>query len=148
MEVSGQLPAALPPGKRAPGTHWIGSWVGPRTVLDAVVKRKIPSSRRETNPRTPTVQPVAQNYTDCRLIIFPQKFLFLKCGTNKFQGFFFWEEKYETLHMKHFTFKQVQKLNMQVTSVSIADRLFYSDLHGSNAVVSTLRSREATASPL
>jgi hypothetical protein len=29
--------------KRAPGTHWIGGWVGPRAILDAVVKRKIPS---------------------------------------------------------------------------------------------------------
>jgi len=40
MEVSGQLhaPAALPPGKE-PVTHWIGGWVGPRAVLDAVVKR-------------------------------------------------------------------------------------------------------------
>jgi hypothetical protein len=38
--------------------------VGPRAVLDAVVKRKIPSSRRESNPRTPIVQPVAQRYTD------------------------------------------------------------------------------------
>jgi hypothetical protein len=43
--------------ERAPGTHWIGGWVGPRTVLDAVVKRKILSSRRESNPRTPIVQP-------------------------------------------------------------------------------------------
>jgi hypothetical protein len=62
MEVSGQLhaPAALPPRERAPGTHWIGGWVGPRAVLDiAVVKRKIPSTRRESNPRTPIVQPVA-----------------------------------------------------------------------------------------
>jgi len=30
--------------------------VGPRTVLDAVVKRKIPSPSRELNPRTPIVQ--------------------------------------------------------------------------------------------
>jgi hypothetical protein len=29
--------------KRAPGTHWIGCWVGPRAGLDAVVKRKFPS---------------------------------------------------------------------------------------------------------
>jgi hypothetical protein len=29
-----------------------------------VVKRKIPSPRRESNPRTPIVQPVAQRYTD------------------------------------------------------------------------------------
>jgi hypothetical protein len=38
--------------------------VDPRTVLDAVVKRKIPSLRRESNPRTPIIQPVAQRYTD------------------------------------------------------------------------------------
>jgi hypothetical protein len=30
--------------------------VGPRAVLDAVVKRKIPSPRRKSNPRTPIVQ--------------------------------------------------------------------------------------------
>jgi hypothetical protein len=48
----------------APGTYWIGGWVGPRTVLDAVVKRKIPNPRRESNPRTPIVQPVAQRYTE------------------------------------------------------------------------------------
>jgi hypothetical protein len=38
--------------------------VGPRAVLDAVVNRKIPSPRRESNSRTPIVQPVAQRYTD------------------------------------------------------------------------------------
>jgi hypothetical protein len=38
--------------------------VGLRAVLDAVVKRKIPSPRQESNPRTPIVEPVAQVYTD------------------------------------------------------------------------------------
>jgi hypothetical protein len=38
--------------------------VGPRAVLDAVVERKIPSSRRESNPRNPIIQYVAQRYTD------------------------------------------------------------------------------------
>jgi hypothetical protein len=35
--MSGQLhaPAALPPG-----IHWIGGWMGPRTGLDDVEKRK------------------------------------------------------------------------------------------------------------
>jgi hypothetical protein len=56
MGVSGQL--------HAPDTHWIGGWVGPRAVLDAVVKRKIPSPRRESNPITQIFQPVAQRYTD------------------------------------------------------------------------------------
>jgi hypothetical protein len=62
MEVSGQLhaPAALTPGKESLGTHWIGGWVGPRAVLDAVVNRTIPSPRRESNPRTQIVQLVAQ----------------------------------------------------------------------------------------
>jgi hypothetical protein len=47
------------PRERAPGTHWIGSWMGPSAVLDTVVKRKIPSPCRESYPRTPIVQPVA-----------------------------------------------------------------------------------------
>jgi hypothetical protein len=33
-------------------------------VLEAVVKRELPSPRRESNPRTPIVQPVAQRYID------------------------------------------------------------------------------------
>jgi hypothetical protein len=53
------------PRERAPGTNSIGGWgVGPRAFLDVVVKRKIPSPRRESNPITPIVQPVAQRYTD------------------------------------------------------------------------------------
>jgi hypothetical protein len=46
------------PGVRASGTCWIGGWVGPRAILDTMVKRKIPSSRRQSNPRSPIVQPV------------------------------------------------------------------------------------------
>jgi len=44
MDVSGRF------SPRAPGTHWIGGWAGPRAVLDATVKRKTPSPRRESNP--------------------------------------------------------------------------------------------------
>jgi hypothetical protein len=39
----------ITPRERAPGTHRIGGWVGPRACLDAVVKRKI---LRESNPRS------------------------------------------------------------------------------------------------
>jgi hypothetical protein len=60
-EWSASRPGRFTSRERAPGTHWIGGWVGSR----AVVKRKIPSPRRESNPRTPIVQPVAQRYTDC-----------------------------------------------------------------------------------
>jgi hypothetical protein len=63
-EWSASRPGRFTPRERAPGTHWIGGWVGPKAVLEAVVKRKIPSPRRESNPRTPIVQPVAQLYTD------------------------------------------------------------------------------------
>jgi len=54
--VSGQLyaTAALPPREGTPGTNWIGGWVGPRAVTDAVVK---------VGNRTPFVHPVAQRYT-------------------------------------------------------------------------------------
>jgi hypothetical protein len=63
-EWSASRPGRFTPRERDPGTHWIGGWVGPTAVLDAVVKRKIPSTRRESNPRTPIVQPVAERYTD------------------------------------------------------------------------------------
>jgi hypothetical protein len=63
-EWSASRPVRFSSGERAPGTHWIGDWVGPRTVLDAVVKRKIPSPRRESKPRTPIVQPVGKRYTE------------------------------------------------------------------------------------
>jgi hypothetical protein len=63
-EWSASRPGSFTPGKRAPGTPWIGGWVGLRAVLDAVAKRKIPSPRRDSNPRTPIIQPVAQWCTD------------------------------------------------------------------------------------
>jgi hypothetical protein len=63
-EWSVSCPGRFTPRKIAPGTHWIGGWVDPRAVLDAVVKEKISSPRRESNPRTPTVHPLAQRYTD------------------------------------------------------------------------------------
>jgi hypothetical protein len=45
--------------EKSPNTHWIGGRVGPRAILDAVVKRKISSPRRGSNPRTRMVQTVA-----------------------------------------------------------------------------------------
>jgi hypothetical protein len=57
-------PSCFTPRERAPDTHWIGAWVGPRPILDMAVKRKIPSPCWESNPRTPIIQPIAQCYTD------------------------------------------------------------------------------------
>jgi len=52
MEVSGQLLALapLPPGARAPGTHWIGGWIGPRAGLNMMMRSKNPSSCWESKP--------------------------------------------------------------------------------------------------
>jgi hypothetical protein len=63
-EWSASRSGRFTPRERAPVTHWIRGWVGPRAVLDAMVKRKITSPRRDSNPRTPIVQPIAQRYTD------------------------------------------------------------------------------------
>jgi hypothetical protein len=49
--VSFTPPPLYPQGK-GPGTHWIGGWVGSRAVLNAVVKRKIPSQYRGSNDRS------------------------------------------------------------------------------------------------
>jgi hypothetical protein len=54
------------------GTHWVGGWVGPRTGLDAVAKRKIPSPFRESNPNHPAHSQVAlptELSRYCRMLI-------------------------------------------------------------------------------
>jgi hypothetical protein len=63
-EWSASRPGRFTARKTAPGTHWLGGWVGLRAVLDTALKRKTPSPRRESNPDHPIVQPVASRYTD------------------------------------------------------------------------------------
>jgi hypothetical protein len=63
-EWSALRPDPFIPRGRAPGAHWIGGWAGPRAVLDAVSRRKIPISRQESNPDYQIVRPVASHYTD------------------------------------------------------------------------------------
>jgi hypothetical protein len=58
-EGSASRPGHFNPEEVVPDTHWIGGWVGPTAFLDAEVKRKISNPHRESNPRTPIVQPVA-----------------------------------------------------------------------------------------
>jgi hypothetical protein len=61
-ERSASRPGRFTHGEeRAPGTHWIGGWVGPRAVLDAVVKRKIPSPCRDSNPDHPARSPTLRH---------------------------------------------------------------------------------------
>jgi hypothetical protein len=57
-------PRPLYPQEKSPGTHWIGGLVGSRAGLDAVSKREIPSSHRESKDDHPIVQPVASRYID------------------------------------------------------------------------------------
>jgi hypothetical protein len=72
--VSGQLhtPAVLTPEERAPGIHWIGSWVGPRTGLNDMERRKILPRDSHSDPSA--VQPVASRLHQLR---YPGSFFFL-----------------------------------------------------------------------
>jgi hypothetical protein len=60
MEVVGQLQVLAPPPppleEWVPGTHWIGGWVGYKSGLDAVEKRKVLHCR-ELNPDRPARNP-------------------------------------------------------------------------------------------
>jgi hypothetical protein len=47
--------------KTAPVTHWIGGWVGPRTSLEALTKRKISCLCWESIHDSSDVQPAAQS---------------------------------------------------------------------------------------
>jgi hypothetical protein len=82
-EWSASYPGRFTSKERARGTHWIRDWMGPRTVLDAMVKRKIPSPRRETNPRTPIVQPVDQRQISKIIVMHISVFKFLIHVTGK-----------------------------------------------------------------
>jgi hypothetical protein len=77
VERSASRPDRFTPRERASFTHWIGGWVGPRAVLDAVVNRKIPSPRRDSKPKTPIVQHVARKL---------KIFVFLMPHGRKFYG--------------------------------------------------------------
>jgi hypothetical protein len=73
--------------------------VGPRADLDAVVKRKIPSPRRESNPSTLIVQPVAQRYADWAITAL------ILAGTNK--NVYLLEKSAEVLN----AYKNQEKIN-------------------------------------
>jgi hypothetical protein len=55
------MPLSLYPQGKSHGTHWIRGWMGPRVILDMVVKRKFPSPHQKSNPRTPITQPIASH---------------------------------------------------------------------------------------
>jgi hypothetical protein len=49
-EWSVSRPSLFTSRERAHGTNWIGGWGGPSAILDAVVKRKIPSPPPKIEP--------------------------------------------------------------------------------------------------
>jgi hypothetical protein len=62
-EWSASRPGRFTPGERAPGTHWIGRWLGPTDGLDDVEERKF-CLWWDSNSETSVVQPVASRSTD------------------------------------------------------------------------------------
>jgi len=48
-EWSASRSGRFTPRERATGTQWIGGWVAPSVVLNAVVERKIPSHRLDSD---------------------------------------------------------------------------------------------------
>jgi hypothetical protein len=65
-EWSASSTGRFTPEERAPGTHRIGGWVGPRACLDDVEKRKF-LTMPELELLLLYVQPVASRYTNCAI---------------------------------------------------------------------------------
>jgi hypothetical protein len=63
-EWSASHPGRFTPGERAPGTHWIGGWVDPRTGLNDAEKIKFLTLPGLGNSNPFVVHPVASRYTD------------------------------------------------------------------------------------
>jgi hypothetical protein len=131
-EWSSSHPGLFTPRARAPGTHWTRGWVGPRAVLDAVVKRKIPSRRRESNPRTPIVQPVAQRYTDWAVTALGHRFIESTCScVSVFPFVYFpstvtlnqctrisWNSVWMSLHRKSLHLRTLKLSNINSTNMA------------------------------
>jgi hypothetical protein len=52
-EWSASRPGRFTPRERAPGTHWIGGWVGPRAVLDELIKHLVVIFHRVSGGKSP-----------------------------------------------------------------------------------------------
>jgi hypothetical protein len=112
-EWSASRPSRFTPRERATGTHWIRGWVGLRIVLDAVVKRKIPSPRRESNPRTLIVQPVAQRYIDWDICMF-RKVSFVSWPVNFMKQSSSWEASSRSTGKEIIRFLRKTKVHYRV----------------------------------
>jgi hypothetical protein len=102
MSVQLHVPAALPPGEKVPGTHWIGGWVGPTACLDDVEKTKfvtLPGLELRTVGRSARSQSLYRlRYPGTGLIIIPtffycpsdhnnnQKLIYITCANGFITG--------------------------------------------------------------
>jgi hypothetical protein len=100
--------AVLPPRKELPA--WKGGWVVPRVGLDAMAKRKIPNTCRETNHVHPPCNLVAIS-TEISRIFSNEGFWNILCSTNilVLLKLFLWDKNDNSsrkwnvcLHIKHF----------------------------------------------
>jgi hypothetical protein len=101
--VSRQLhaPAALPPGKRAPSTHWIGGWVNPRAGLDDMERRTFFTLRElELRPLGPPAlsQSLYRLPSDSRTI--NHLFFYKTFGIVKV----FWKVSHAYFYLRSFSF--------------------------------------------
>jgi hypothetical protein len=56
-EWSASRPSRFTVGETAPGTYWIGGWLGPRDSPNSVGKRRISYPCRQSNPGRPVRSP-------------------------------------------------------------------------------------------
>jgi hypothetical protein len=102
-EWSASRSGRFTPKERDPNTRWIRSWVSPSAVLDKVVKRRIPSPRWESNPRTPIVQSVAQLYTDWAIIAVTRKKEGINIATRVWVNLWYQSTNYLNVQYSHRT---------------------------------------------
>jgi hypothetical protein len=75
----------------APGTYWIGGWVGPGTGLDAVKKKQISCPSWDS---TPVIQPAASRYTEWVIPALSKRILVLLFITFIFSCIHYMSHKY------------------------------------------------------
>jgi hypothetical protein len=81
-EWSVSCPGRFTPRERAPGTHWIGGWVDPRTVLDMEKRKFLALPGLELRP---LLSRPARRYYTC-IECFPQAYYTLCCTHVNFDS--------------------------------------------------------------
>jgi hypothetical protein len=82
-EWSASRSGRFTPPEGASDIPWIGGWVGSSAGLDSVVKRRIPSPYRDSNP--PIIRPVAQRCTTERFRLKVCVCLILLCSVRYYR---------------------------------------------------------------